>query len=389
MKTLKQFAAVTFLVASLALGAFAQYQGGPYQGAQSLTQTTLSGAVLNADAGASGYVQLTSTANVLCCANQATILFVDSEAMYVAAPLPATGNNVAVVRGYNSTQARTHASGATVWVGRPNLFTTYDPTGTCTQAPGGAAFGQPGGTPASSTFAVFPFINVRNGREWSCVNITGQASPLTGQWMVINGLIELGPGACGSGTSGNLTLAGPTVAGASFVGVQQVSTTSTGTNTHYYSCNLNNIVSALANSPPKQVAVLDATFFYGVQTTGLGTQVATLASGTLNSIAVFSKIAFPAAGAAETPSTVTPVRADAGTLLITPAVASFNVATTTAGAFYSAKFTPASAIPLTTDGTEVFFNVALLNTATSATITNSPGVLVHYAWIPEGIGVQF
>lgn len=195
-----------------------------------------------------------------------------------------------------------------------------------------------------------------------------------------NGYYWVPSSACGNSFSGGGAAAGTnghTVAGTSFTPVVQVQTDNASTNTHVFVCNI---------SPPSYIVtsglgiqIVSATFMYGVQTTGLGTQVATLASGTMNSIPVFSYIEYPAAGAAETPSTVAPVRADSGTLTITPAVASFNVATTTAGAFYSATFTPASGtLAWKTIRRQLIMRVALLNTATSATITNSPGILVNY-----------
>lgn len=186
------------------------------------------------------------------------------------------------------------------------------------------------------------------------------------------------PGACATGVSGNGSGTQQlTTVGASFAPVIQASTSGVGTNTHTFTCNI---------APPTYlvtsgtgVVITDATFFYGVQTTGLGTQAAVLASGTMNGVIVFSYVDLPTAGASETPSTVTPVRADSGTLTIAPAVASFNVATTTAGAFYSAKFTPASGTLVhKTVNRALWMVVSLLNTATSATVTNSPGVLVHY-----------
>jgi hypothetical protein len=184
------------------------------------------------------------------------------------------------------------------------------------------------------------------------------------------------PGDC-SGTTANATgTNGLTVVGASNKNVIQVQSTNVGTNTHIYACEIappSFIVSATTG-----LAVVDAVFAYGVQTTGLGTQAAVLASGTMNAVQVFNTITYPAAGAGETPSTVTPVRGDTGTLVITPAVASANVATTTAGAFVTTTFTPATAIPVSTDFKDLMLQVGLLNTATSATITNSPGVLVHF-----------
>lgn len=181
----------------------------------------------------------------------------------------------------------------------------------------------------------------------------------------------------GVGVSGNVGLGlvvGGTTAG--FIPVLQVATTNSGTATNTISCLIN---------PPSSVGVtgrgvnlVDATFFYGVQQTGLGTQVAVLASGTMNGVAVFSKVAFPVAAGSETPSTGAPTRADAGTLVITPVVASSNVATTTAGSYYSVKFAPATPFSLTTDLTQYYVNLTVLATATSATTVNTPGVMIHY-----------
>lgn len=179
---------------------------------------------------------------------------------------------------------------------------------------------------------------------------------------------------CSSSVSGNSTgTNGITTAGTSLTPVDQAQTSASGTNTHTFICD---ITPATRLTSGAGVPITGATFFYGVQGTGLGTQVAVLASGTMNSSIVFSKVLMPTTGTSETPSTVLPVRADAGTLVITPVVGSFNVATTTAGSFFSAKFAPATAFA-TADLTSYYLTVSLLNTATSVTTTNTPGVLVY------------
>lgn len=313
-----------------------------------LTSTTLSSAVTTVNgktivvASATGFTAGT------------TVAFVDRELMNVVA---VSGTTITVARGMVGTRGATHASGATIYVGAPSYFNSYDKGGSCT----------------STNEVVLPQINVVNGRRWNCINST---------WMVDNGVLELAASSCKSAVSGNSSgTNGATTAGTSLTPVEQASTSSTGTNTHTYICNIS-IPTYLAG---KGAAVTDVVFKYGVQTTALGTQVAVLASGTINSQLAFSYIDYPSPGASETASTVAPVRADSGTLVIAPVVASFNVATTTAGGFYTAKFTPASAIPVpvgATDRRQLLFGIALLNTATSATVTNSPGVTVHYAYIP-------
>lgn len=184
------------------------------------------------------------------------------------------------------------------------------------------------------------------------------------------------PGNCNSTVSGNSTgTQGLTTAGASATPVVQAQTSATGTNTHTYICNI---------TPPYYLVtsgngfeITDAVFMYAAENQ-LGTQSATLASGTMNSSMVFGRITYPTAAASETPSTVTPVRADSGTLTITPVVGSFNVTTTTAGSFYSVKFTPASPITFVTDLRQLLLTVTLQALANTPTITNSPGVLVHF-----------
>lgn len=180
--------------------------------------------------------------------------------------------------------------------------------------------------------------------------------------------------ACFGGVSANQSgTSGFTTTGLATIGVVQNQTSATGTNTHFFWCDI---------TPPARFVnavgarITDVTFYYGVQTTALGTQVAVLGSGTLNGFNVFTKIALPTAGVSETASTVAPARADVGTITITPVVASFNTGLTAAGAFFSVKFAPGTPISVA-DATRYYLQVSLLNTATSATITNSIGAVVH------------
>lgn len=277
-------------------------------------------------------------------------IFVDGEFVPITA---VSSTTITVTRTAGAgRRPNAHPSGQVVYIGPGNAFQRVNPP------LGGCTVGSQGD----------PWINVDNGQVWRC---------LASQWEnVVDTLLFVPASACVSSVSGNSTgTNGLTSTGASVTAVMQAQTSATGTNTHTYSC---------AIPVPTRVNVsraaylADVTFFYGVQGTALGTQVTTLASGTLNSVIVFGKITMPTAGASETASTVAPVRADAGTAAWTPAVASFNTATTTAGAFYSEKFAPATPFALAADGTQYLINIALLGTATSATTTNTPGFLVHY-----------
>lgn len=185
------------------------------------------------------------------------------------------------------------------------------------------------------------------------------------------------PSLCVSSVSANGTgTNGQTTSGASGLPVVQAQTSATGTNTHTYICNISPPVS-LVNTSGNRIVVTDAVFTYGVQTSALGTQINTLASGTFNSSTVFSTISYPVAAASEAASVVTPVRADSGTMVITPLVASFNAGTTTAGSFFTITFRPATPISWNVDLKQLLMTVTLQNAATSATVTNSAGVLVH------------
>lgn len=184
------------------------------------------------------------------------------------------------------------------------------------------------------------------------------------------------PGKCNSTVSGTASgTNGLTTTGASATPVVQAQSSATGTHTQTFICTItppNGIITSGSG-----LAIVDAVFAYGPQNM-LGTQSATLASGTLNSATVFSTITYPAAGAGETASTVAPVRADSGTLTIAPVVASFNATTADAGAFYTVRFTPATPIAWKTDMVQLLLTVRLTMLDGLASITNSPGVLVHF-----------
>ena len=163
------------------------------------------------------------------------------------------------------------------------------------------------------------------------------------------------------------------------VPVMQVSTTNAGVvSVDTITCLIN---------PPTTVGVtgrginlVNADFVYGIQGTGgvNATQVSVAASGTMNAGLVFSKIAMPAPGASETPSTVAPVRADAGTLVYLPIMSAFNSVVTSAGAFFTQRFTPATTFSLSTDETLYYVSMTVLCNTTQATTINAAGVIVHF-----------
>lgn len=123
MKLTKIIAALAFLVGSSL--SFAQ---------TILTNTTLSAAVTTSSTrlfpltSATGVTAPSPTDNT-----KATFLVVDSEVVSVTA---VSGTNITVARGVNGTAAKTHASGAVVFVVPAYLatyFTNQPPTGSCTR----------------------------------------------------------------------------------------------------------------------------------------------------------------------------------------------------------------------------------------------------------------
>lgn len=321
-----------------------------------LNQTTLSAAVATTDTTVTIASASAASGSSFGAVSVGQILFVDEEPMQITG---VSGTTISVQRrATRTTPATTHASGATVFIGAGGAFQRADPTtGVC-------AVGSQGD----------PWINLNNGKVWRCT---------ASQWLnVVDAAVWVPAAACiaAGSTATAQTLYGVAGAtglgniptGASAIPVYQYASTA-GT-AHTYACQ---IPVPTRNNGSRGSYLVDATFYYGVQQTLLPAQAATLASGFFNGVAVFTSITLPAAGAAETASTVTPVRADAGTLLITPVVASFNLALTTAGAFDSVKFTPATPIALTTDATAFYLNVSFLVT-TGVMTTNTPGFLVHY-----------
>lgn len=286
--------------------------------------------------------------------------FVDREAMKIEA-VTGTGTNtqVTVSRGEFNTKATPHLSSASVYVGPRDVFiinnNSFDiPVGKCTRG--------------NLTYA--PLIHVATGVPFDCVN---------GRFMAMDGMYFVPWTACmnaesanGNGTRGYLAT------GASNIGT--ITSITNGAGNNIFVCNI---------SPPSKIrlrgaSLIDIVFFYGVQTNALGTQASVLASGTLNGTIVFGQITMPTPGSSETASTVAPVRADAGSMTLTPTVGNFNTATTTAGAFYSEKIAPdiTQTFDMSNDLIQYLATITLVGNSSGDTV-NSPGLIVHYAYIPS------
>jgi len=167
MKKLINNTPVLFVAALLLLAASAVWFAQPtevfaqQQGAQTLSTTTLSTAIPNVvgGSGITSQVTLASLTNVTATVSTQTTLWVDTEAMDVVTnSVPATGTTVTVTRGTHGTKAEGHASGRTVFVGRPNLFQGYDVAGTCWSNAAGTAV----------LPAILPWINLTDGYRFNC-----------------------------------------------------------------------------------------------------------------------------------------------------------------------------------------------------------------------------
>jgi hypothetical protein len=328
-------------------------------------QTATPSTTLCAAAGAGDTsICLTSTTNVVA----RTGIYIDLEFMTVlATPTGTTNAYVKVARGTPGGNAppAAHANGQTAW-----LALTPDKA----LVPGsngfsfGAAFGDYG--PCTSTAITYlPHIWPNRGEILDCNATTGRWTPYSQE------LTLAVPAAnCNFSTTGTyasqvaVAVGGPNIQGLTTLGTAgvpavQISVTNAGASVNTLTCFVPvNTFQPLVN---KGITVTSADVLYGVATT------------TLTSISggAFSTIAFPAPGASQTASTVTPV-AVGGT--VTTSSTTGNLAATTAGAFKTSRLTPATPINLTTDQTYLIVSENFNQSASAAQIVNSPGILLHY-----------
>ncbi len=277
-----------------------------------------------------------------------TYILIDRELMRVNAVPNST--TVVVERGVQGTKAAAHAATETVYVAiSPQLLNT-PPTGACT----------------ATTLAYLPLYSFTDGNFYNCPTV----GPNANNWAISNsenyenyadGSFFVPPASCWfinttyTGTPAFLVL------GASNVPVLNQTTNSTA-GTETLTCWIDVPTRLTAN---KGVVIKDITTYYGIQTTAI-TSVGTPTLGT---------IAFPAAAATETASTVTPVAAG-GTL--TNNTVTSGLGLTTAGAFWSIKTTLGTPLALTTDLTRVVFTVPFVDTTSGVLTLNTPGLQVHY-----------
>lgn len=121
----------------------------------SLTQTSLSSAI-----GSSSVTTVRVASATGISTSPQTILFVDNEAMFVTG---VSGTAISVIRGYASTLAVPHISGAMVLAGPPQAYIAFTPSGSCTNGQG--------------VFAYSPVVNLKDGNQWLCSTVLGKVVP--------------------------------------------------------------------------------------------------------------------------------------------------------------------------------------------------------------------
>lgn len=349
MKTLNRLSLLAVFASAIAASASAQtaVPSTTLCAAQTATATTLC---------------LTSTTNVV----YRTGVYVDLEYEQVLNTTITSGQTyVTVSRGLQTTLPTAHANAQTAWLAL---------TPGQSVAPGvngfgfGAAFSDYGPCTRAS-YAYLPHFWPARAEIIDCDATTGVWTPYQNTLT-----LAVGPGDCQWSTTGTYNaqvavatggpnLQGFTPQGTSGVPVNIVSVTNGGASVNTLTCLVPiNTFQPLLN---KGVTIKYADVIYNVQTT------------TLTSISggAFATIALPAPGATETASTVTPV-AIGGT--VTTSSTSGNMAAMTAGAFKVSRLTPATPINLTADMTYLVISENFNQSASSAQIVDSPGLLVHY-----------
>lgn len=366
MNLFKQISILTLSVMLLAL------LPAPAHAQAAIPTTTLTASLTNSPQ--NSLVCLASTTNILSSQGNYGGIFVDLEYMTVTgAPV---NSCVPVFRGQQGTTVRAHANAQTVWIDQ------FQINGLDSGFKYGDAQQPPYGPCTRTNEAILPRIYVGLADPFAIVDCpattpTGTAAFGSGRWTpyAFERAVFIPPGSCAWSTTGTyasqvaVATGGPnvqglTIVGASNVPVNQLSVTAA-TSANTLSCWLSaDVFQPLLN---KGAIITSYDTLYGVQTTTL-TSINGASVGT---------IAFPAPAATETPSVVTPVAAGGS---LTTSSTTGNMATVTAGKFYNLRTTLGTPLNLSTDLTAVVFSLVFNQSASSAEILNSPGMLVHYTY---------
>lgn len=280
-----------------------------------------------------------------------TYLIIDRELLRVNAVPSAT--TVSVERGVQGTKSVAHNAASTIYIAYANQLLNSDPTGACTAA----------------TFQYLPQFSFTTGTFWNCPT----SGPNANLWTITttvptytftDGSFVVQPTACTFFPTTVTQTTTYAALGASDVFVVN-STTSSGAGSTTLTCNIEVPTRLTAN---KGIYITSLVVPYGLQTSA-----ATSING-----ATLSTITLPTPAANETASTVTPV---AITGSLTQSSTTGNLATTTAGAFWTSQITLAT--PWHAAANQVLvFQLAFNNTASSILTVNSPGIIVNYTESP-------
>ena len=149
----------------------------------------------------------------------------------------------------------------------------------------------------------------------------------------------------------------------------KASSTNAGASNATFTCLFQFPASRLATG--KGFTISDITYLYSVQTTSATSMVAS----------TFKSFTAPTAAASETASSATLVD-QCNTCVQTPAVASGNLTSVSAGQYYSEKVALGTALAVNTDLQTFVFTFQINQSAAAAQIVTSPGLYVHGTYVP-------
>lgn len=200
------------------------------------------------------------------------------------------------------------------------------------------------------------------GNQLIPINVA--ADPL-GNVALADGIFFVPPQDCSAAVSGTAGAGNNTIIIDGSVPALKASSTNAGASNATFTCNFQPPVSRLTSG--KAIVITDITYLYSVQTTTATSMVAS----------TFKSFTAPAAGAGESASSATLVD-QCNTCVQTPAVASANLTSVSAGQYYSEKVAPGTAVTVGTDLQSFVFTFQINQSASAAQIITTPGLIVHY-----------
>lgn len=375
MNTLFKLSAIT---AILAIGLHAQ---------TAPTITSFSGAVNGQGNGSltspgqspNTVVCLTSSTGVTATPPQSVALFSGREYMIVNAAT-SSSSCWSVTRGYAGTSPAPHNSGDAVVVGPTGGF---GGSPFANNPPSGGA-----GSPCNATvLAYLPIVVVGSegyqteiGQNWNCFSSAGVQATGAGLWYPTNAPLT-GPaltdfeifvpatGICSSAiTTGSAGTGNATTILDGSVPAFKLSSTAAAAGLNL-DCNL---TAAMRTLTGKGITLTNLSVVYSIQTT-------TATSMTTPTIGYFQA---PVASTSETASSATLVATAGGTLTMTPAVASANLTTVSAGQYYTQNIALGTPIQMNSDLRTYVLHFQVNQSASAIQILTVPGLWLRGTQIP-------